>query len=278
MYDTVQIPTETIATQTGNRLLDALPAAELNLLCANATLAPLSRYDTIHQPGQMIQTLHFPVDGIISLVCMMKEGGGVETATIGREGMVGSPVFHGVRIASQQAIVQIPGRSYQMPADTFVQLLPQLPTLAALLHRFSVVLFTLAAQNSGCNRKHSIEERCCRWMLMVADRLDRDTFELTHDFIAQMLGVRRASVTESLGALEKRGLIKTSRGRITLVDRHGLESSVCECYQIIRGAVARLFDGDSNANANANANGTRSDGGSPSDNGNRSGNGTRATV
>jgi CRP-like cAMP-binding protein len=243
MYDTVQIPAAS-ETLTGNRILDALPVDELNLLRANAELAALSRHDTLYRPNSVIQSIHFPIDGIVSLVCMMKHGGGVETATIGREGMVGSPVFHGVFTASQQAIVQVPGQSYRIDADTFQQLLPQLPTLSTLLHRFSVLLFTLAAQNSGCNRKHSIEERCCRWMLMVADRLDRDTFELTHDFIAQMLGVRRASVTEALGALEKRGLVKTSRGRITLVDRAGLEASVCECYEAIREAVARLFEGD----------------------------------
>ena len=242
MYDTVQLPT-TSRTVTGNRLLDALPADELELLRSNAELGSLKRHDTLYQPDSTIRTVHFPVDGIVSLVCMMREGGGVETATIGREGMVGAPVFHGVFTATQQAIVQVPGQSYRLDADTFVRLLPQLPALTALLHRFSVLMFTLAAQNSGCNRKHSIEERCCRWMLMVADRLDRETFELTHDFIAQMLGVRRASVTEALGALEKRGLIKTSRGRIALVDRPGLEATVCECYQVIRGAVARLFDG-----------------------------------
>jgi CRP-like cAMP-binding protein len=225
-------------------MLDALPSAELDLLRSHAELGSLNRHETLYSPNATIDTIHFPVDGIVSLVCVMKDGGGVETATIGREGMVGSPVFHGVFTASQQAIVQIPGQSYRLDADTFVRLLPQLPTLSTMLHRFSVLMFTLAAQNSGCNRKHSIEERCCRWMLMVADRLDRDTFELTHDFIAQMLGVRRASVTESLGALEKRGLIRTSRGRITLVDRAGLEASVCECYAAIRSAVSRLFDGE----------------------------------
>jgi CRP-like cAMP-binding protein len=243
MYDTVQIPTEIPEALTGNRLLDALPASELQLLRSHAVVGPLGRHDSLYRPHDTIELVHFPIDGIVSLVCMMKDGGGVETATIGREGMVGNPVFHGVFTASQQAIVQVPGQSYRVPSHLFVQLLPQLPTLTTLLHRFSVLLFTLAAQNSGCNRKHSIEERCCRWMLMVADRLDRDTFELTHDFIAQMLGVRRASVTESLGALEKRGLIKTSRGRLTLIDREGLESSVCECYPIIRDAVANLFDG-----------------------------------
>jgi len=257
MYDTVQTPAP-VVTLTGNRILDALPADELSLLRANAELAPLSRHDTLYEANAVIRSVHFPIDGIVSLVCMMKDGGGVETATIGREGMVGSPVFHGVATASQQAIVQVPGQSYRMDAGTFQQLLPQLPTLSMLLHRFSVLMFTFAAQNSGCNRKHSIEERCCRWMLMVADRLDRDTFELTHDFIAQMLGVRRASVTEALGALEKRGLVKTSRGRITLVDRPGLEAAVCECYPAIRNAVSRLFDGDVDVGnvGSSNGNGT----------------------
>lgn len=242
MYDTVQTPTQDTVSVTGNRMLDALPSSELELLRSHCTLAALDRQDHLYEPGAVIETIHFPVDGIVSLVCLMKDGGGVETATIGREGMVGYSVFHGVRTGSQLAIVQIPGQSYRLATETFIELLPQLPTLSRLLHRFTVLLFTLAAQNSGCNRKHSIEERCCRWMLMVAERLERETFELTHDFIAQMLGVRRASVTESLGALEKRNLIKTSRGRITIVDRQGLESSVCECYEVIRAAVSGVYD------------------------------------
>jgi CRP-like cAMP-binding protein len=281
MYETVQTPAPA-ATLTGNRILDALPAEELSLLRSNAELSPLSRHDTLYQANSTIRSVHFPIDGIVSLVCVMKDGGGVETATIGREGMVGSPIFHGVTTASQQAIVQVPGQSYRIDAATFQQLLPQLPTLSTLLHRFSVLLFTFAAQNSGCNRKHSIEERCCRWMLMVADRLDRDTFELTHDFIAQMLGVRRASVTEALGALEKRGLVKTSRGRITLVDRPGLEASVCECYAAIRNAVARLFHGDAGNGGNGGnggvdaINGISGIAGGASNNGNSGGNGTHA--
>lgn len=248
MYDTVQKPGQDAMSPNlqpliGNRLLDTLPAAELALIRAHSVLKPLNRHDVLHEPGGVVRAVHFPVAGIVSLVCVMKNGGGVETATIGREGMVGSPIFHGVSEASQLAIVQIAGQSVEIEADQFRALLPQLPTLSALLHRFSLVLFTLAAQNSGCNRKHSIEERCCRWMLMVADRLDRDTFELTHDFIAQMLGVRRASVTEALGALEKRSLVKTSRGRITILDRAGLEASACECYGVIRDAVGSLLDG-----------------------------------
>ena len=105
-----------------------------------------------------------------------------------------------------------------------------------------MVLFTLAAQNSGCNRKHSIEARCARWLLMVADRLDIGVMELTHDFVAQMLGVRRASVTETLGELERHGLIQTSRGRIRIIEREGLQKTACECYGVIRGVVHRLLE------------------------------------
>lgn len=226
-----------------NKLLAALPETELALLRQHATLAALSRRAVLYEPHSPIEAVFFPVDGIVSLLTVMNDGSGVETATVGREGMVGMPIFHGVGASAQQAMIQIPGQSYRIDADTFQGLLPQMPTLTTLLHRFSVVLFSLAAQNSGCNRKHSIEERCCRWILMVADRLDRDTFELTHDFIAQMLGVRRASVTEALGSLEKRGFVRTARGRITLVDRAGLEAQACECYRIIKSTVARLLEG-----------------------------------
>lgn len=242
-YATVHNGNSAAEPLTANWILSALPAAELELLRAHASLIALQRHDILFQPNQQIDRVFFPVDGIVSLVCEMRDGGGVETATIGREGMVGTSIFHGITTASQQAIVQIPGRAYAIDAAVFGRIVKDMPALTAILHRFAVVLFTLAAQNSACNRKHSIEERCCRWMLMVADRLDRNTFELTHDFISQMLGVRRASVTEALGALEKRGLVKTSRGKITLVDRPGLEQAVCECYGVIRDAVTNLLAG-----------------------------------
>jgi CRP-like cAMP-binding protein len=237
-YDTVQSDSAT------NKILSALPPDELEALRRNSTLTPLTRRHVIYEPQRRIESVYFLVDGIVSIVSMMSDGNGVETATIGREGMVGMPLFHGMSMTAEQAIVQVPGSGYRMDAATFQGLLPELPSLNTLLHRFSCVLFTLAAQNSGCNRKHSIEERCCRWMLMVADRLERNTFDLTHDFIAQMLGVRRASVTEALGALERDGIVSTARGRITIVDRAALEARSCECYGIIRGSFGRLFETD----------------------------------
>jgi CRP-like cAMP-binding protein len=227
---------------TQNRLLSSLPAEERRLIEERATLVPLNRRDVLYESGEPIQHVYFVVDGIVSLLSETGDTNGVETATIGREGMVGMAAFHRVSATTERAMVQVPGAAYRIDTGQFRELLPQLPALDSLLHRFAVVMFSLASQNSACNRKHSIEERCARWLLMVADRLDFTSMELTHDFVAQMLGVRRASVTEALGALEKRGLIQTGRGRITVVDRAGLEGVACGCYGIIRGVVHRLLD------------------------------------
>lgn len=226
---------------TRNKLLAALPTEERALIEDNSVAVQMKRREVMYRPDEPMRHVYFIVDGIASLMSVMADGG-VETATVGREGMLGMPVFHGVYSTPEQAMVQVAGTAYRMDVETFRELLPQLPTLESLLHRFSVVLFTLAAQNSGCNRKHSIEARCARWLLMVADRLDIGVMELTHDFVAQMLGVRRASVTETLGELERQGLIQTSRGRIRIVEREGLQNAACECYSVIRGVVHRLLE------------------------------------
>ena len=230
------------AEPTRNKLLAALPQGERELIEEHATRVTLAHREILYQPDVPMKYVYFVVDGIASLLSVMSDGASVETATIGREGMVGMPVFHGVFATREQVMVQVPGVAYRLDADAFRALLPRLPQLDTLLHRFAVMMFTLAAQNSGCNRKHSIEARCARWMLMVADRLDTNTLELTHDFVAQMLGVRRASVTEALGDLEKRGLIATARGRITITDGQGLRGVACECYAVIRGVSHRLLE------------------------------------
>jgi CRP-like cAMP-binding protein len=233
--------TPSVQSATRNKLLAALPPEELALIEQHAVAVPMKRREVLYRPDEQMRHVYFIVDGIASLMSVMADGG-VETATVGREGMLGMPVFHGVYSTPEQAMVQVAGTAYRMDVDTFRELLPKLPTLECLLHRFSVVLFTLAAQNSGCNRKHSIEARCARWLLMVADRLDMAVMELTHDFVAQMLGVRRASVTETLGELERQGLIQTSRGRIRIIERDGLQKTACECYSVIRGVVYRLLE------------------------------------
>jgi len=227
---------------TRNRLLAALPVNELELVESRATLVTLNRRDVLYDAGQPLEYVHFIVDGIVSILSLVGERTGVETATIGREGTVGMAAFHGVPSAPERAIVQVPGSAYRLDVADFREMLPNTPSLETLLHRYAVVMFSLASQNSACNRKHSIEARCARWLLMVADRLDTSTMELTHDFVAQMLGVRRASVTEALGALEKQGLIQTGRGRITVVQREGLEAVSCACYAIIRNVMKGMLD------------------------------------
>ncbi|MDB4875985.1 MAG: family transcriptional regulator [Gemmatimonadetes bacterium] len=237
------LPEPSLPPLSRNKLLAVLPDAERALLGKHATFVPLKRRDLLYETERPAPYVYFLVEGIASLLSVMTDGTGVETATIGREGMVGMGVFHGVLVTPEQAMVQVPGGAYRIPSSAFREILPSLPTLDTLLHRFSVVMFTLAAQNSGCNRKHAVEARCARWLLMVADRVDTEILALTHDFVAQMLGVRRASVTEALGALERRGLIETGRGRIGIVNRPGLEGVACECYSIIRGTVQRLLQG-----------------------------------
>src|SRR4051812_7602892 len=170
----------------------------------------------------------------------MADGTGVETATIGRDGMIGFQIFHDVDIATEQTMMQVGGAAYRVPRDKLREMLPRLPHLNERLHRFAVFLFSFAAQNSGCNRKHPVEMRCARWLLTVAEGLKRPELDLTHEFVSQMLGVRRATVTDTLSSFEERGLITTKRRQITLLDVPGLEQVTCECHGVIRAARARL--------------------------------------
>ena len=226
-----------------NRLLAALPPEETALIAPHLERVELEQRQLLCDVEQPIEHVHFIEHGIASILSVVGDGSAVETATIGPEGMVGEAVFHGVDATPEGAMVQVPSVAHRVRTDTFRELIPRLPTLQALLHRHSVYMFTLAAQNSGCNRKHAVEQRCARWLLTVHDRLESDDLGLTHDFISQMLGVRRASVTDTLAVLERRGLIRAGRNRITVTDRAGLERAACECYRIIASAADRMLEG-----------------------------------
>jgi CRP-like cAMP-binding protein len=220
-----------------NEVLSRLPADELALLGESLEFLPLPRRTLLYDAGKPIEYVHFVENGIASILSVLADGSGVETATIGREGMIGSAIFHGVDRTAEQAMMQVPGSGHRVASATFRALLPRLPRLTEVLHRYSVYLFTFAAQSSGCNRKHSVEQRLARWLLIVQDRAASDEFELTHDFMSQMLGVRRASVTDTLSELERRDLIRTRRSVVKIVNRAGMESVACECYGVIRGAL-----------------------------------------
>ena len=230
-----------VATGLRNWLLRGLPANEYELLSPHLERVTLDTGRLVADVNTPIEYVYFPETGVISSVSVMADGSAVETATIGPEGIAGIAVFHGVDSTQEHVFVQVPGEGYRIASATFRSLLPSTPELSRLLHRCTVALFTLAGQNSGCNRKHSVLRRCARWMLMTHDRVQRDRFELTHHVLSQMLGVRRASVTESAQALSEAGAIEYRRGMVTIVDRVALERAACECYAIIRSTFNRLL-------------------------------------
>ncbi len=234
-----------LATRHRNWLLRALPPEEQELLAPHLQAVELELGRVISEVNTPIDYVYFPETGIISSVSVMADGSAVETATIGPEGTSGIVVFHGVDSAPEQVFVQVPGEGYRMTSDALRSILPNAPTLRVVLHRYTAALLTLIGQNSGCNRKHSVLRRCARWLLMTHDRVGQDGFELTHHILSQMLGVRRASVTEAAIALHELGAIEYRRGFVTVLDRGALERAACECYGIIQSTFERLLgDGE----------------------------------
>ena len=234
---------DTVRMSYRNRILSALPPDELITLEPHLEHVALETRMVLCDPGRAIPAVVFPEDAIASQLSIMADGSAIETATVGSEGMTGIALFHGVEITPEQTFVQVPGYGHRMTAAAFRELLPDCPTLRGMLHRFSQALYTLVAQSSGCNRKHSVDQRCARWLLLVHDRVGRDTWELTQLFLSQMLGVRRATVTVAAGALQKAGAIRYTRGRIHVVDRERLEAAACECYAVIRSTADQLLTG-----------------------------------
>jgi hypothetical protein len=174
----------------------------------------------------------------------MDDGAVVEVGTIGNEGAVGLSLFLGVSVSVPQTLVQIPGNARRMPAAAFQSAVRELPLFRDLVARCTHAFMTQVSQTAACNRLHGIEQRCARWLLLTHDRVGgADTFPLTHQFLSFMLGVRRAGVTEAIGVLARSGLITSTGGRITIVDRPGLEGACCECYAIVRRFAGDPFEG-----------------------------------
>ena len=226
---------------TGNQFLDALPSDIRERILAGAVteLLPLRRI--LFEPDQRIETVRFPVSGVVSLVATMQDGGNVEVATVGREGIVGVPTVLGRSLPKVTAVAQVAGRALAIPAASFVSEVERDEKVASLVHSFVHALFTLIGQNAACNRLHSITQRCARWLLMTQDRVESASFELTHEFLAQMLGARRASVTEAAGTLQDVGAISYRRGVVNVLDRDALEICSCECYRVIGESFAAMY-------------------------------------
>jgi CRP-like cAMP-binding protein len=228
-----------------NRLLAVLPAAERDVIEPHLEAIDLPIRMDPYLPNEPISHVYFPCKGVASMTTPMKEGPTIELATVGPEGMVGVHVFLGTDRTSNRALIQVAGDGGRMTVDAFRAVIPRMPHFARLLQRYTLALLTQIAQNSACNRTHSVEERCARWLLMTRDRVQDDSFLLTQEFIAQMLGVRRPTVSIAAGMLSRAGFITYVRGRIRILDPEGLERAACECYRIITAEFARLLGPES---------------------------------
>lgn len=222
-----------------NRILEALPAEDRDRLIRSMVLVALPIKTVLFEPGEPIRAVHFPIDGVISLVTPLDDGAIVEVATVGNEGMVGVPLFSGGSLAVR-AISQVSGSSLRMDAAAFLAEVDRPGAFSDLVHQYLSALFGQISQAAACNRLHTNEERLSRWLLMSHDRVGVDDFAITHEFLGQMLGSRRATVTLSAGILQAAGLIRYHRGHVSILDREGLESVACECYGSIRRELDRV--------------------------------------
>jgi CRP-like cAMP-binding protein len=223
---------------TGNWLVDALPARARDALPLEHCEGQLK--DVLFEQDEPIRHVAFPTTAVCSIVTVLGQGGPIELATIGKEGMVGVPVFLGASSTNARGFIQVAGDYLRLPTRAFRQAIDNGGPLHGLVQRYSQALFTQIAQNVACNRAHPVDRRCARWLLQTADRVGKDEFPLTQEFLGQMLGVRRATVNAAARALQEAGLITYRRGRITIEDRAGLEAASCECYAIIFREFERL--------------------------------------
>ena len=225
-----------------NRLLRSLPADQYARLLPYLEPVELGNGHVLWQSNTTIHSVYFPRSCVVSLLTPLLNEPPVEAATVGREGIVGTPLVLGAFTTSAQALAQVAGTAARMDAERFATNLRRDDgALFPLLLRYAQALQEQTAQSVACNRRHGIEERCARWLLMTQDRVGMEQFGLTQDFLAFMLGVRRASVTVAAGMLQRAGLIRYSRGRIAVLDREGLEAASCECYRIVRQKYEQLL-------------------------------------
>ena len=218
---------------TRNIVLRELTPKDYEKITSASERVTLATKAQIWQANQPIRNVYFPETAVISLVTLL-DAGSIEAITIGNDGFVGLPIFHGPGSTVTHANCQMPGEAWRLSADAFVKLCGQMPELRRALNRYSQLVIETISQSAACNRVHVIEERCARWLLMSHDRVASDEIPLTQEFLAQMLGVRRPGVTVAIGILERAGLIAHGRGRITVTDRKGLEAASCECYGAIK--------------------------------------------
>jgi len=222
-------------------ILAFLPAEEFQALIPQLQPVTLSQGQVVYESNAAVDHVYFVDEGMISVVSTMRDGASIEVGTIGKEGMAGKSVVLGVEKMPYRHIVQVAGTARRLSTEILMAELEKDHTLRQLLNRYVAAFNFQAMQGVACNGLHSVVQRCCRWLLTTQDRLGSEELNITHEFLAQMLGVRRASVTEVLRPLQTEGMIRTSRGKVVILDSHRLAHASCECYGIIRNEYQRLL-------------------------------------
>jgi CRP-like cAMP-binding protein len=230
-----------MASPDQNRLLAALPPAERERVFPHLTLVTLPLGTVLYESGDTQRHIYFPVDAIVSLLYVLKDGASAEIAVVGNDGAIGVALFMGGATTTNRAIVQSAGSAYRLTGKRIAQEFGRHGEMLHVLLRYTQALITQMAQTAVCNRHHSVDQQLCRWLLLSLDRLDTNRLVMTQELIANMLGVRREGVTEAAGKLQKAGVIEYRRGKITVLDRERLEAMSCECYGVVKKETDRLF-------------------------------------
>lgn len=224
-----------------NHLLAALPAADFDLLAEHLELVAMPLGEMLYEPGMQLQHAYFPTSCIVSLHYVMESGASAESAGVGNEGMVGISLFMGGETTSSSAVVQTAGYAYRLDRRVLKQEFERGGVLQRMLLRYTQALMTQMSQTGACNRHHTVEQQLCRWLLLTLDRMPSNDLIITQELVAGMLGVRREGITESAGNLQRAGFINYRRGHISVLNRSGLEASVCECYAVVKAEMKRLL-------------------------------------
>src|ERR1022692_2550238 len=224
-----------------NHLLAALPARDYERLASHLELVPMKLGEVLYESGGQLRYVYFPTTSILSLLYVMEDGASAEIAIVGNEGILGISLFMGGESTPSRAVVQSAGHAFRLKAALLKNEFGRFGPTMHLLLRYTQALITQMAQTAVCNRHHSVDQQLCRWLLLSLDRLASNELSMTQELIANMLGVRREGVTAAAKRLQLAELIRYSRGRITVLDRPGLESRCCECYRVVKTEFDRLL-------------------------------------
>jgi CRP-like cAMP-binding protein len=229
--------------ETHNTLLTALPRRDYENLMLDGEMVDLQLRQVLHEPDEEARHVYFPLSGVISLLTVLEDGSAVEIATVGSEGMADFAAYLGMESPARW-LVQVPGKALRLEARNMRVQADKSEAIQRVMHNYMLAMFILVSQTAACNRRHPVEERCARWLLMTHDRVNSDSFPMTHEFLADMLGVRRPSVSIAMGILSKAGFMRYKRGKVEIVDRKGLEEAACECYHVLSYQFSRRFPVD----------------------------------